>query len=100
MRATTSLSEPPCSVPPTPKAFWSGRLGWRPWNPSPPALALVNPSSETITVTLILRDASGTEVDRKDEEFTAGQHRSLFVDQLFPSSQNFTGSLTFQTQQA
>ena len=64
------------------------------------ALALVNPSPQTVTVTLILRDASGTEVDRKDEEFTPGQHRSLFVDQLFPSSQNFTGSLTFQTQQA
>ena len=78
----------------------SGRIFVDQQDGSRTALALVNPSQGTITVTLILRDAFGTEVDRKDEEFLAGEHRSLFVDQLFPSSQNFTGSLTFQTQQA
>ena len=63
------------------------------------ALALVNPSSENVTVTLILRNASGTEVDQKDEPFAPGQHRSLFVDELFAGLGDFTGSLTFQTQQ-
>ncbi|MDA2935191.1 IPT/TIG domain-containing protein, partial [Acidobacteria bacterium AH-259-D05] len=62
------------------------------------ALALVNPSLQSVTVTLILRDASGNEVERQDQVFAPGQHDALYVDQLFSGLQNFTGSLTFQTQ--
>ena len=77
----------------------SGRIFVDQQGGSRTAVAIVNPSQESVAVTLILRNVSGTEVDRKDEPFDPGQHRSLFVDELFPSSQNFTGSLSFQTQQ-
>ena len=77
----------------------SGRIFVDQRDGSRTALALVNPSDESVTVALILRDASGTEVDLRDEPFTPGQHRSLFVDELFSGLQDFTGSLTFQTQQ-
>ncbi|MDA2933791.1 hypothetical protein MYX82_05555 [Acidobacteria bacterium AH-259-D05] len=61
------------------------------------ALALVNPFPQTVGVTLILRDASGNEVDRQDLSFAGGQHQALFVNQLFSGLENFTGSMTFQT---
>ena len=77
----------------------SGRLFVDQRGGSRTALALVNPSDESVIVTLILRDASGTEADRNDEPFDPGQHRSLFVDELFTGLVDFTGSLTFQTQQ-
>lgn len=63
------------------------------------ALAILNPSEDAVTATLILRDPSGDQVDQKEQMFAAGQHQSLFVDQLFSGLENFTGSLTFQTQQ-
>ena len=63
------------------------------------ALALASPSEEGVIVALILRDASGAEVDRRDEPFAPHQHQSLFVDELFSTTENFSGSLTFQTQQ-
>ncbi|MDA2933392.1 IPT/TIG domain-containing protein [Acidobacteria bacterium AH-259-D05] len=63
------------------------------------ALALVNPSQQAVTVTLILRDASGEEVDRKNQSFDPGEHQALFVDELFSGLGDFTGSLTFQSQQ-
>ena len=61
------------------------------------ALALVNPSPQSVIVTLILRDAAGNEVNRQDQAFTGGQHQALFVNQLFSGLENFTGSLSFQT---
>ena len=61
------------------------------------ALALASPSQEGVIVTLILRDASGAEVDRRNEPLAPHQHQSLFVDELFSTTENFTGSLTFQT---
>ena len=61
------------------------------------AVALSNSSATSLTVTLILRDAAGNELDRRDETFGAGQHQALFVDELFPESGDLTGSLTFQT---
>ena len=60
-------------------------------------MALANPSATSVTVTLILRDAGGDEIARRDEIFEPGQHQALFVDQLFPESGEFTGSMTFQT---
>ena len=50
------------------------------------AVALSNSSATSLTVTLILRDAAGNELDRRDETFGAGQHQALFVDELFPES--------------
>ena len=64
------------------------------------ALAILNPAENAVTASLILRDSSGEEVDQKDQVFAAGQHQSLFVDQLFSGLEAFTGSLPFQTQQA
>ncbi|MDA2935577.1 hypothetical protein MYX82_14765, partial [Acidobacteria bacterium AH-259-D05] len=64
------------------------------------AVALVNPGSASVMVTLILRDSSGTEVDRTTRDFDPNQHQALFVDELFPAVEDFTGSLTFQTQES
>ena len=64
------------------------------------ALAILNPAENAVTASLILRDSSGEEVDQKDQVFAAGQHQSLFVDQLFSGLEAFTGSLPFQTPQA
>lgn len=62
------------------------------------ALALVNVSERRQETVLIVRDQSGLEVDRRTEEFEAGEHRALFIDELFPSSlpPDFIGSLTFE----
>ena len=75
----------------------SGRIFVDQQGDSLTALALVNPSPQTVIVTLILRDAAGNEVDRQDQAFTGGQHQALFVNQLFSGLENFTGSLSFQT---
>ncbi|MGI8785708.1 MAG: IPT/TIG domain-containing protein [Acidobacteriota bacterium] len=62
------------------------------------AVALVNPSTQPVTATLILRDATGLEVQRKSNEiFGAREHRARFVSELFTLPDTFTGSLTFET---
>ena len=63
------------------------------------AVALVNPSSQSVTVSLILRDPGGIEVDQITQVFSPGQHQALFLDELFSELEIFTGSLTFQTAQ-
>ena len=61
------------------------------------ALALVNPSSQIVVATLILRDAAGAEVDRQDLSLSGGTHEAVFVNQLFSGLENFAGSMSFQT---
>ena len=64
-------------------------------------IAFVNPSLLPASVTLILRDATGTEVDRKTETIGAGRHLATFVFQLFGNlPEGFTGSLTFESTRA
>lgn len=65
------------------------------------AVALVNPSSTTVSATFILRDASGKEVNRTVRTFNPRQHLALFIDELFQNlSVGFVGSLTFDTEPA
>ncbi|HEY2934153.1 MAG TPA: IPT/TIG domain-containing protein [Acidobacteriota bacterium] len=65
------------------------------------AIAIANFSIDTIRVTFILRNASGVEVNRKEEVFSPGQHSPRFVSELFGSlPPNFVGSLSFSTGQA
>ncbi|MEE8348563.1 MAG: hypothetical protein V3R94_03265, partial [Acidobacteriota bacterium] len=61
------------------------------------ALALVNPSAQTVIVTLILRDTAGVEVDRQDLSLEGGHHEAVFVNQIFSGLESFTGSMSFQT---
>lgn len=67
-------------------------------------IALANPSAQTATVRLRLRDSSGKEVSSKFLTLDAGHHTATFVFQQFdqqlvgPGS-NFTGSLTFESDQ-
>ncbi|MDA2934593.1 hypothetical protein MYX82_09655 [Acidobacteria bacterium AH-259-D05] len=61
------------------------------------ALALVNPSPQTVGVTFILRNADGDEVGQQEVSFAGGEHRALFVNEPFPGRENFTGSMSFQT---
>lgn len=63
------------------------------------AIALANPGNDPVTVTLTLRDSAGLEVDSSTKNFAPKQHQALFVDELFPEISDFTGSLTFQTQE-
>ncbi|MEE8349050.1 MAG: hypothetical protein V3R94_05750, partial [Acidobacteriota bacterium] len=83
------------------KPISSGRIFVEQQGNGKTALALVNPSATPLSVTLVLRNESGNEVARTDppREFGPGEHQALFVDQLFPNLGDFTGSLTFQTQQ-
>lgn len=63
-------------------------------------IALVNPSQQEASVTLILRNASGTEVNRITRTLSAGRHLAIFVFQLFKNlPASFTGSLTFESNQ-
>ena len=50
-----------------------------------------------MSVTLTLRDSAGNEVDSTQQAFDPGQHRALFVDELFSGLSDFSGSLTFQS---
>jgi sugar lactone lactonase YvrE len=67
-------------------------------------IALANTSQQPATVRLRLRDSSGSEVPSKSLTLGAGQHMATFVFQQFdpqivgPES-NFTGSLTFESDQ-
>ncbi len=64
------------------------------------AVAIVNPSDQKASLTLVLRDASGKEVNRKNQALAARQHLALFVDELFPNLPlTFIGSLTFESDQ-
>src|SRR5262245_21556091 len=64
-------------------------------------IALANPSPQRATATLVLRDASGSEVARKDQRLEAGEHVAQYVRQLFPAlASAFTGSLDFQSDTA
>ena len=64
-------------------------------------IALVNPSQQEASVTFILRDASGQEVNRTTRQLKAGTHLPIFVSELFaPLPASFTtGSLTFESNQ-
>jgi hypothetical protein len=63
-------------------------------------IALVNPSQQEAFVTLILRDASGVEVNRITRTLSAGRHLATFVFQIFKNlPASFTGSLTFESNQ-
>ena len=69
----------------------------------PTGVALANPSAETVTATLTLRDQDGELVAEELLEIGAGRHLAQFVaapGQLFEDIQladDFTGSLTFDT---
>lgn len=64
-------------------------------------IALVNPSAQTANVTLILRDSAGDESARTQLPLAARQHVARYVSELFTSRpSNFTGSLTFESDQA
>ena len=63
------------------------------------AIALVNPSSQPLTVTLTIRDSNGAQVDQIERAFAAGEHQALFVDQLFSDLGDFLGTLTFEPAQ-
>ncbi len=63
-------------------------------------IALVNASGQDAAVALILRDASGSEVSRKNLPLGAGHHIATFVFQQFPGlPAGFTGSLAFESDQ-
>ncbi len=63
-------------------------------------VALVNPSSQSAAVNLILRDASGAEVTRSSLTLNSSNHLAKFVSQLFPNlPAAFSGSLTFDSSQ-
>jgi len=62
------------------------------------ALVVSNSSAETATLTLVLRNDSGTELARRTEFVNAGQERSLLVRDLFPAlAAGLRGSLSFQS---
>ena len=64
------------------------------------AVAIVNPSDQRASLILVLRDASGKEVDRKNQALAPRQHLALFVDEIFPNLPlSFMGSLSFESDQ-
>jgi sugar lactone lactonase YvrE len=62
-------------------------------------IALVNDSPQDATGTLILRDSSGAEIGRRPLALGARQRLAQYVAELFPLPPNFTGSLTFDSNQ-
>jgi sugar lactone lactonase YvrE len=61
-------------------------------------IALANPSPQRASATLVLRDSSGREVERKEQRLEAGEHTAQYVRQLFPIlAAGFAGSLAFQS---
>ena len=65
------------------------------------AIALVNPSSQTASATLILRDSSGNLVKQTSQSLTPRQHLARYVREIFPDMPAaFTGSLSFDSDQA
>jgi len=63
-------------------------------------IALANPSSESATITLILRSDAGVETARQPLTLLAGEHRSRYVSQLIANPPpNFVGTLTFESTQ-
>jgi hypothetical protein len=63
-------------------------------------IALVNPSLQKASITLILRDSSGTEVARQNLSLDPGNHLARFVSQFFTNLQTgFAGTLTFESSQ-
>ena len=69
----------------------------------PTGLALANPSGDSVTAALTLRDASGNIVDESELTLPAFQHTARFVTEpeLFgPLPVDFVGSMTFDTGQS
>jgi len=64
------------------------------------AVALVNPSSASASITLILRDAAGTELKRQSLVLSPRQHLARYIREIFPDvPPGFAGSLTFESNQ-
>ncbi len=63
-------------------------------------LALANPSSSSASISLSLRDPSGSELLQSSLSLPPHQHTAVYVHQLFPNlPDNFTGSLSFSSNQ-
>ena len=63
------------------------------------ALALVNAGESAAGVSFVLRDPTGLEIDTVSRLFQSGEHRALFVDELFTDLPlNFLGSLSFESE--
>src|SRR2546425_6309772 len=61
-------------------------------------VALVNTSDQAASVGLVLRDASGNEINCQSQALSARQHLSKFVRDLCPNLPlQFLGSLTFES---
>ena len=65
-----------------------------------PGLALFGSGGSNASLTLILRDASGTETARTSKSLDNNAHLAIFVGgpgQLFPTVTNFRGTLEVQS---
>ena len=58
------------------------------------AVAIVNPSDHTLSVSFALRDSLGVEIDSDMREFLPGEHQALFIDELFENLGRLSGSLS------
>ena len=64
-------------------------------------VALVNTAAQAATVNLVLRDPAGAMVGQQSLSLIAGEHRSKYIDELFPAlPPNFIGSITFDSNRA
>ena len=63
-------------------------------------VAMVNTSSQTATVNIILRDSAGVISSQTSMTLNPGEHRSRFVDELFTTlTPDFIGSVTLESNQ-
>jgi hypothetical protein len=56
-------------------------------------LAVFNPNLSGTPVTLSLVDTSGTAAESREETLKGGEHRALFISELFPRVSSFRGTL-------
>ncbi len=56
-------------------------------------VAFFNPGNTSVTLTLKLLDATGTIIGVKTQSLAPNNHLAVFVDQLFPGTASFRGSL-------
>lgn len=69
-------------------------------NEAETGFAFVNPSQQSAAISLVLRDALGSEVSRQQLTLDPGRHTARFVSEFFTNiGSGFNGSMTFESTQ-